>query len=52
MDFGDIFSPVAKVASIRLHLFAAVTFYFVVEHIYICKDNISSWGSGRKDLHE
>ena len=31
IDFGDIFSPVAKVASIRLLLFVVATFDFEVE---------------------
>jgi len=31
IDFGDIFSPLAKVASIRLLLFVVVFFYFEVE---------------------
>jgi len=31
IDFGDIFSPVAKVASIRLLLYVFVSFYFEVE---------------------
>jgi len=33
IDFGDIVSPVAKVASIRLILSVAVVFYFEVEHM-------------------
>eukprot|EP00253_Pinus_taeda_P033545 PITA_33545 len=31
IDFGDIFSPVAKITSIRLLLFVATAFYFEVE---------------------
>ena len=31
IDFGDIFSPVAKVTSIRLLLFVAVAFDFEIE---------------------
>ena len=31
IEFGDIFPPVAKVASIRLLLFVVVAFYFEVE---------------------
>ena len=46
--FGDIFSSVAKVTSIRLLLSIAAAFYFEVD----CEDKISSWGSGRGDLHE
>jgi len=48
IDFSDIFSHVSKVASIRLLLSIVVSFDFEVR----CEDNISSWGSGRKDLHE
>jgi len=33
IDFGDIFSPVAKVGSIRLLLFVADAFDFEVEEI-------------------
>eukprot|EP00253_Pinus_taeda_P035928 PITA_35928 len=33
IDFGDIFSSVAKVASIRLLLYIFVDFYFEVEHM-------------------
>ena len=33
IDFGDIFSPVAKVASIRLILYVVVAFYFEVEQM-------------------
>ena len=33
IDFGDIFSPVAKVASIRLLLSVDATFDFVVEQM-------------------
>ena len=33
IDFGDIFSPVAKVASIRLLLYVVSTFDFEVEHM-------------------
>eukprot|EP00253_Pinus_taeda_P001737 PITA_01737 len=33
IDFGDIFSPVAKVSSIRLLLSIVVVFYFEVEHM-------------------
>ena len=49
--FGDIFSPVAKVASIRLPLSIVVAFDFEVETDG-CEDIISSWGSRRRDLHE
>jgi len=31
IDFGDIFSPVAEVTSIRLLLFVSATFDFEVE---------------------
>ena len=31
IDFGDIFSPIAKVASIRLLIFVVVAFDFEVE---------------------
>ena len=33
IDFGDIFSPVAKFTSIRLLLYVAATFYFEVEQM-------------------
>ena len=33
IDFGDIFSPIAKVASIRLLLSVAAAFYFEVEQM-------------------
>ena len=33
IDFGDIFSPVAKVTSIRLLLSVAIAFYFEVEQM-------------------
>ncbi len=33
IDFGDIFSPVAKVASIRLLLYVVFAFYFEVEQM-------------------
>jgi len=33
IDFGDIFSHVAKVTSIILHLFVATTFDFEVEQM-------------------
>ena len=33
IDFGDIFSPVAKVTSIRLILSVATAFYFEVEQM-------------------
>ena len=33
IDFGDIFSPVAKVDSIRLHLSVVVVFDFEVEQM-------------------
>ena len=33
IDFGDIFSPVAKVTSIRLRLSVAATFDFEVEQM-------------------
>eukprot|EP00253_Pinus_taeda_P021354 PITA_21354 len=35
IDFGDIFSPVAKVASIRLVLCIVATFDFEVEQMYV-----------------
>src|ERR1700721_1243905 len=43
IDFGDIFSLVAKVASIRLPLYIFVAFDFEVETDG-CEDIISSWG--------
>jgi len=33
IDFGDIFSPIAKVTSIRLLLSVVVAFYFEVEQM-------------------
>ena len=33
IDFGDIFSPVAKVTSIRLLLYVIAAFYFEVEQM-------------------
>ena len=42
------FSPVAKVASIRLLLSIVIAFDFEVEQM----DNISSQGFGRGNLHE
>ena len=33
IDFGDIFSPVAKVTSIRILLFVVATFDFEVEQM-------------------
>ena len=33
IDFGDIFSPVAKVTSIRLLLYVVAAFYFEVEQM-------------------
>ena len=33
IDFGDIFSPVSKEASIRLLLYVAAVFYFDVEQM-------------------
>ena len=44
IDFGDIFSHVAKVTSIILILSVFAAFDF--------EDKISSWGFGRGDLHE
>ena len=37
IDFGDIFSPVAKFTSIRLLLSVDVVFYFEVEHMDVKK---------------
>ena len=37
IDFGDIFSPVAKFISIRLLLYVAATFDFEVEHMDVKK---------------
>ena len=37
IDFGDIFSPVAKLTSIRFMLFVASAFYFEVEHMDVKK---------------
>ena len=45
------FSPVAKVASIRLILYVVVAFYFEVEQMEV-KTTFFSWGSGRRDIHE
>jgi hypothetical protein len=33
IDFGEIFSPVAKLTSIRFLLFIVVTFYFEIEQM-------------------
>jgi len=48
IDFGNIFSCVANVASIRLLYLLA--FYFEVEQMDVKKK--SSRGSRRRDLHE
>ena len=37
IDFGDTFSPVAKVTSIRLHLSSVVAFHFEVEWMDVKK---------------
>ena len=42
IDFGDIFSPVAKFTSIRLLLCVAVSFDFEVEHIDV-KTSFLHW---------
>ena len=33
IDFGDIFSPVSKLAPIRLLLYVVASFYFEVEQV-------------------
>eukprot|EP00253_Pinus_taeda_P035316 PITA_35316 len=50
IDFGDIFSPIAKVASIRLFLSIVVTFDFEVEKIDVKQHFFT--GIKRRDLHE
>jgi hypothetical protein len=50
IDFGDIFSPVAKLTSIRFLLSVVVAFDFEVEHMD--EDNIPTWGSGRRNIYE
>ena len=51
IDFGDIFSPVAKVTSIRLLLSITVSFDFEVEQMDV-KITFLDGGSGRGNLHE
>ena len=50
IDFGDIFSPLAKVASIRLLLSVAVAFDFEVEQMDVKIDVMTSFLHG--DLEE
>jgi hypothetical protein len=51
IDFGEIFSPVAKLTSIRLLLSVAAAFDFEIEQMDV-KTDIPAWGSGRRNLYE
>jgi hypothetical protein len=51
IDFGEIFYPVAKLTSIIFMLSVAAAFDFEVEQIG-CEDNIPTWVSGRRNVHE
>ena len=51
IDFGDIFSHVAMVASIRLLLSITIAFDFEVEQVDV-KIFFFSWGSRRGNIHE
>jgi hypothetical protein len=50
IDFGEIFSLVAKLTSIRFMLSVVVAFDFEVKQIG-CEDNIPTWGSRRRNLY-
>ena len=50
IDFGDIFSPITKIASIRLLLSIVASLDFEIEQMDV--KTISSWGHGRRDIHE
>jgi hypothetical protein len=51
IDFGEIFSPIAKLISIRLLLSIVVAFDLWSREDG-CEDNIPTWGFWRRNLHE
>jgi hypothetical protein len=51
IDFGDIFSLVAKLTSTGFNLFVSFVILFL-NRIDGCEDNIPTWGSRRRNLHE
>jgi hypothetical protein len=50
IGFGDIFSHVAKLTSIRFMLFFLL--HLFLSRIDGCEDNIPTWGSGRRNLYK
>jgi hypothetical protein len=51
IDFGEIFSTIAKSTSIRFILFLVAAFVLEVEQMG-CKSNVPTWGPKRRNLHE
>ena len=51
IDFGEIFSSVANLTSIRFLISIAVAFDLEVEQMDV-KASVLTWGYGRRNIHE